>query len=141
MAGPGGRKYVDTGLLILRIGIGVVFIMHGWPKLMGGPEKWAVVGKAVGVYGISFAPAFWGFMAAFSEMVGGLAILTGFLIRPFAGLLLITMITASAKQIGAGDGFTAWSHAVSMAIVFLALIFTGAGKFTVPALVRGMKNA
>ena len=33
-------KYRDIGLLFLRIGIGVMFIMHGLPKLIGGPEKW-----------------------------------------------------------------------------------------------------
>ena len=32
-------KYRDIGLLFLRIGIGVMFIMHGLPKLIGGPEN------------------------------------------------------------------------------------------------------
>ncbi len=33
-------RYRDAGLLILRIGIGIMFLYHGAPKLIGGPEKW-----------------------------------------------------------------------------------------------------
>ncbi len=57
-------KYRDTGLLILRVGLGVMMIMHGLPKLQGGPELWAGVGKSMGNIGIHFMPTFWGFMAA-----------------------------------------------------------------------------
>ena len=31
---------VNTGLLVLRVGIGIIFIIHGMPKLMGGIEGW-----------------------------------------------------------------------------------------------------
>ncbi len=33
-------KYRDVGLLILRVGIGIMFMGHGLPKLIAGPEKW-----------------------------------------------------------------------------------------------------
>lgn len=62
-------KYRDTGLLILRVGLGVMMIMHGLPKLQGGPELWAGVGKSMGNIGIHFMPTFWGFMAAATETV------------------------------------------------------------------------
>lgn len=61
----------STGLLLLRIGIGITFILHGWPKLAGGVAYWEAVGKAMEVVGITFAPAFWGFMAGFAETAGG----------------------------------------------------------------------
>ena len=35
----------DTGLLILRIGIGVMFMLHGLPKITGGTEQWAQMGR------------------------------------------------------------------------------------------------
>ena len=117
------------GLLLLRVGIGIVFIAHGWPKLTGGVEVWQRLGGAMGSFGISFAPAFWGFMAAFAECIGGLAIALGILVRPFAGLLLITMIVAAGMHIGKGDAFSGWSHALSMGIVFLSLVISGAGDY------------
>lgn len=32
-------KYRDPGLLFLRIGIGVMFMIHGFPKLVAGPGQ------------------------------------------------------------------------------------------------------
>lgn len=29
-------KYSDVGLLVMRIGVGAMMIVHGYPKLMGG---------------------------------------------------------------------------------------------------------
>ena len=37
-------KTHDLGLLLLRVGIGIMFTIHGYPKLIGGPEMWAKVG-------------------------------------------------------------------------------------------------
>ncbi len=33
-------KTLDFGILVFRLGIGLMFIFHGYPKLVGGPEKW-----------------------------------------------------------------------------------------------------
>ena len=49
----------DKGLLLLRIGIGISFIVHGFPKIAGGTEKWAMLGKAMGNVGLDFGNVFW----------------------------------------------------------------------------------
>ena len=41
------NKHRHTSLLVLRIGIGCMFLFHGAPKLFGGAEKWAQVGVAM----------------------------------------------------------------------------------------------
>ena len=33
-------RYRDLGLLVMRVGLGLSFMAHGWPKLVGGPETW-----------------------------------------------------------------------------------------------------
>jgi len=65
------HKYKDYGLLILRIGIGGMFIFHGAPKMFGWPERWERIGASMASVGIKFVPVFWGFMASFSEFIGG----------------------------------------------------------------------
>jgi len=30
----------DLGLLVVRVSIGIMFTIHGYPKLIGCPEKW-----------------------------------------------------------------------------------------------------
>ena len=125
----------DLGLLILRVGIGASFMVHGFPKLLGGPEKWAKLGKAMEVFGVDFAPAFWGFMAAFSEFGGGLLLALGLAFRPACLLLLSTMVVASAMHLDRGDGFGKASHAIEAAILFLSLLMIGPGKH-IPRLPR-----
>ncbi len=94
---------IDIALLILRVGIGIMFILHGYPKMMGGMEKWISLGSyGMGSIGIDFFPAFWGFMAAFSEFFGGLMILFGIYIRYFSILLFITMLVAINTHLSGG---------------------------------------
>lgn len=126
----GLNKYKDTGLLILRIGIGALFMYHGYPKLFGGPEKWTGVGKAMSAVGITFLPMIWGFIAAITEAVGGLLFLIGFAFRPASLFLMFTMIIASLMHLKNGDGLGTASHAMEMAFVFAGLLFIGPGKFS-----------
>jgi len=120
----------DHGLLILRVGIGIMFIFHGFPKLTGGPEKWVKLGKAMSYVGIDFFPVFWGFMASISELFGGLFLILGVFFTPSCTLLLITMLVASVKHLSVGDSFPKSSHAFEAAFLFLSLIIIGPGKIT-----------
>jgi len=123
-------KYRNTGLLILRIGLGIMFIIHGFPKIAGGPDGWAGIGGSMKVVGINFLPTFWGFMAAATETFGGFLLIVGLFFRPACILLVITMIIASLVHFGKGDGLQGASHAVELAIVFFSLIFIGPGKYS-----------
>lgn len=126
-----GYKWRHFGLLLLRVGIGLMFILHGWPKLAGGAERWEMLGQSMQAVGIAFAPTFWGFMAAFAETVGGLLLILGFLFRPACLLLVITMLVATAMHAVAGDGFGGYSHALEAAILFFSLLFIGPGKYSI----------
>ena len=57
-------KYKDLGLLLIRVGLGIIFIYHGLPKLIAGPIRWEKLGNAAGAVGIHFLPTFWGLMCA-----------------------------------------------------------------------------
>ncbi|MCX6350829.1 MAG: DoxX family protein [Bacteroidetes bacterium] len=123
--------WVSAGLLVLRIGIGLLFIWHGLPKIEGGVEKWTKLGNQMGHIGIHFLPAFWGFMAAFSEFGGGILMILGVFFRPTMALMFFTMLIAVITHISGGDGFNDWSHAAATDVVFLALLVSGAGKYKV----------
>ncbi len=123
-------KYRDIGLLILRVGIGIMFTIHGLPKLIAGPETWTMLGGSMKSLGVGFAPMAWGFMAAFSEFAGGLLLALGFFTRPACFFLLVTMIVATAMHISKGDPFVAYSHAMEAGILFISLILIGPGKYS-----------
>ncbi len=120
---------LSLGLLILRIGIGSMFMLHGAPKLLGGPERWEQLGGSMANLGITFLPAFWGFMGGFAEFVGGLCLVLGIFWVPACLLLIMTMIVAAVMHLSQGDPFPRYSHAVESAILFISLIFIGAGQY------------
>lgn len=124
-------KYRNTGILLLRLGIGVMFIIHGFPKLAGGPDGWTRLGGSMKVIGINFLPIFWGFMAAATETFGGFLVIVGLFYRPACILLAFTMIIAALVHFGKGDGLGGASHAIELGIVFFSLIFIGPGKYSV----------
>ncbi len=126
-------KYHHTALQIgwalLRVGYGIFFLAHGIPKLFGGMETWTPLGQAMGALGITFAPAFWGFCAAVAEAGGGLLLILGLFVRPAAAMMLATMLVAAWMHIAKGEGFRGYSHAAEAAVVFLALLIGGPGRF------------
>jgi putative oxidoreductase len=130
---PQAGQAIDVGLFVLRIGIGIMFMVHGFPKLMGGPELWAKLGGAMGVFGITFAPTFWGLMAALAEGAGGLCLILGLGVRLAAGFMAFTMLVATLMHVNKGDGFNVYSHAAEMGIVFLALTIAGGGRLALGA--------
>lgn len=125
------EKSRDIGLFILRLGLGSMFIYHGYPKITGGASVWSGLGMAIGNLGITFVPVFWGFMAAFSEFFGGICLILGLFFRPACALMFFTMSVAVLMHLKNGDGFSAASHAVECGIVFFSLIFTGPGSFSI----------
>ena len=125
-------KYRDAGLLMLRIGLGVMFCLHGLPKLAGGPKLWTALGKNMAHLGIDFFPVFWGFLAAATEGIGGILLVLGFCYRPVCLLLTFTMVIASLKlHHDKADFQSAASRPIELVIVFIGLAFIGPGRFSI----------
>lgn len=129
-------KFSDFGLLILRLGIGVAFIfVHGWSKIFGGPELWTKLGGAMANFGITFAPTFWGFMAAFSEFGGGIFLVLGLFTRYTSAFMAFTMAVAMAQHLIKHDPWNRVIYPFEMLVVFILLIFIGAGKYSLDSLI------
>lgn len=125
-----GQK--NFGLLLLRIGIGAMFILHGYPKIIGGPEMWEKVGSAMKYLHINFFFTGWGFLAALAEFGGGILLITGILFRPACLLMFITMTVASLGHLKGAvtfDSVMEASHAIELGIVFFCLLFIGPGNY------------
>ncbi len=82
-------------LLIFRVGVGVLFVLHGYPKLVN-LHKWAKSLKM---------PADLCFLSALSMFLGGFALIGGFL-TPLASLaILCSMGFATFLHIKQGEPF------------------------------------
>ena len=124
---------------VLRIIVGLFIAFgHGLGKIAGGSEKWLVIGslglKSIGVESFH---TFFGFMASFSEFVGGILLAIGFLVRPSAILLTITMAFAVLFHFKSGEF---GEVAAIYGILFLYFGLTGPGRFSVDSKLFGWKK-
>ena len=126
-------KLRDTGLLILRVGIGLMFVGHGLPKVLGGPAAWNQVGGALPVAGPALFHTFMGFLAAMSEFGGGILLALGLFTRIAAFFMFFTMAVAFSMHLRHGDDFNTFSHAVEAGILFFSMMFIGAGRLSLDA--------
>jgi putative oxidoreductase len=123
-------KYADLGLLIGRLGVGAIFIVFGWQKLSGGQAAWTHYGHAMASLGITLMPNIWGLLAALSEFVGGFLLIFGFLFRPAAILIALTMLVASISTFREHPhNFTQYSRSIEMLCILIVFIFVGPGKY------------
>lgn len=116
----------DTGLLIIRIFLGAFMIYHGWEVF----DKVKMDGYAKWMTDLKFpAPNFMAYLGKGSELICGILLLAGWLTRPAAIILAITM-AAVAFGMGHGKIFTDDQHPFLFVVLSLAFVFTGPGKYS-----------
>lgn len=127
----------DRGLLMLRVGVGLVFAMHGWQKaFVLGPDA---VAAGFGSLGIPFPWANAVFITGL-ESIGGLAIAAGALTRLVAPLLASTMVVAIGTAHLANGFFASnngYEFPLTLLFAALALTLTGAGRYSIDAALAG----
>jgi putative oxidoreductase len=124
-------KHADFGLLIGRLGVGAIFVVFGWHKLSGGQSAWTHYGHAMTSVGINFMPNIWGLIAALSEFAGGILVMLGFLFRPAATLIALTMLVGFVSTFREHPhNFTQYSRSIEMFSIMIVFIFVGPGKYS-----------
>lgn len=116
---------------LLRITVGVLFIMHGYPKLVAGTGKWDWLGQQMALVGIDSWPRIWGFLAVVAELLGGILLAIGLFTRISALLLLGTMVIALVYLIKSGQSYDTISHPLKLIFVFLAFAIAGGGRYSI----------
>jgi putative oxidoreductase len=128
------RRQTDTALAVLRIVLGITFILHGGQKLF--VFGFAGVSGAFAQMGIP-APGLLGPFVAFVEFFGGIAILLGLLTRLAALGVGATMVVA-ILTVHIKNGFfapTGVEFPLALLASAIALIITGAGEFSLDAVI------
>src|SRR5690606_7683213 len=121
----------NVGILLLRVGLGIMFVVvHGLPKLLGGPERWKAVGSAMSNLGIHFAPAAWGFAAAMAEFGGGILLILGLFTRFASASMAFVMLVATTQYLAKGEPLLRASHPIEVGVAVVALAIMGAGAYS-----------
>jgi uncharacterized membrane protein YphA (DoxX/SURF4 family) len=123
----------DTGLLILRIGVGAAMLYAGLRKAF---DFNTTVGfMETGGWKLSSLAAF---MVTAAETAGGIGLLLGLLTPLAACAVIAAMIDAWAVNVSAAAiGYDPFNAPFMFAVGATALLFTGAGAYSVDARVFG----
>ncbi len=131
----------DIGILFIRLGIGLAFVfVYGEAKMFAGPDLWTKLGGAMSNLGITFAPAFWGFLSASAEFIGGILFTIGLFTRPVAFVMAFNMIVAMTMHFSMHDQWSKVIIPIQLFSVFIAIIFLGAGKYSLDNLISTIKQ-
>lgn len=121
----------DLASLVLRLFVGALFIGHGWPKIKNPRQPAAWVASTGWTWAVPFAYAF-----TILEFFGGIALVVGLLTRIVGILIVLEMIATtyfSWKKLGK-KLFGGWETDVLLLAGGLALVFLGAGAWSLDAL-------
>ncbi|MCX6020402.1 MAG: DoxX family protein [Chloroflexi bacterium] len=128
---------MDSGLLLLRVMIGLLMAGHGAQKLFGwsgGPGLGGLTGY---LRSLGFRPAaFWAFTGALGEFGGGLLLALG-LFTPLAASLIISSMLVAAFSMHWRNGLWitngGYEYTLTTGVVAAALGLTGPGAVSLDA--------
>lgn len=127
-------KTLDYGLLLIRLALGTVMVAHGAQKLFTFGYPGVVGGfsdMGLPVPGISAA------LIIAAELGGGILMLAGLLTR-VAGAAFAFAMAVAAVQVHLANGFfmpTGYEFTMMLAAAALGIALTGAGRFSIDALI------
>lgn len=137
--------YPSWSHLVVRLGLGVVFFAHGAQKVFGWFGGSGLKGTVAYFRGGLGVPAPAAVAAALIELLGGVAMILGFLARPAALGLIVVMAVAVAKvharhgffvnfamTPGRGHGYEFNLVLIAMA---LSILIGGAGVLSIDRLI------
>jgi putative oxidoreductase len=123
----------NIGLLVMRIGLGGIFLLHGILKL-------AYMSTTINFFGqLGFAPV-WAWVVALVEVIGGLMILIGAFTWVAGLLLAVVMVVAFVRvklPLGGMQAFMAGEVDIVLFIMAIGLGLSGPGRYAVASLKKG----
>lgn len=123
------KSNTDLSLLLIRVGLALVFLAHGWAKVSD-MHSTIVFFSAVGL------PAFWAYVVTAVEIVGGLCMLVGFG-TGWAGVALAATMVGSITLVKISKGFMGgYEFDLMLFLSAIAISLSGAGEYTIKYLFK-----
>lgn len=123
------KKNHDLGMLLLRLGVGVIFIAHGW-------FKFADMDLTITFFAGLGLPSIAAYVVALIELLGGIALVVGMYTDLAALLLAIIMAIAVVyvKMLKLNLGLTGdggYELDLALLVANLAILFNGPGRHVI----------
>jgi putative oxidoreductase len=124
------------GLLLLRVALGIIFISHGYPKLVHPANM-------QGFYVQHGMPGYFVYISGVLEVFGGGLLIVGLFERVAALLLTIEMVVMLWKVNGGGSylAIREYEFSLVLAVACFALATVGAGLISMDELLLGGRGS
>ncbi|PYF80951.1 MULTISPECIES: DoxX family protein [Marinomonas] len=120
---------------ILRIPVGLILMAHGAQKLFAMFGGYGLEGTGQFMASLGLEPGYlMALLAGSAEFFGGLALVIGLLVRPASVVIAFTMLIAIVTVHISNGLFMAnngYEYALTLLIVAVSLVFSGAGSYSV----------
>lgn len=117
-------SYPDAGLLALRVVLGIILAVHGWPKIRD------LRGNASDFEMMKYKPGiFWGTLVALLEFGGGLMLVAGLFVQPIAVFVIIEFVFIILHMKRAGGFVDGYEFDLLIAATACALASMGGGMW------------
>src|SRR5918911_2241448 len=129
---------ISTGLLVLRLMLGLAMAAHGAQKLFGWFGGYGLDGTGGFFEQLGFRPGrLFALAAGLGEFGGGVLVALG-LLGPVGPALVIAVMLVAMLTVHAGHGFFAGKNGIELPLLYavgaLALALTGPGQYSLDAL-------
>ena len=126
---------IDIALLVLRLGLGVMFLAHGLQIALGKLGGPGVTNFSGMLAKMGFVPALaWAYVAGYTLLIGSIMVLAGFATR-IASLFLLIFITVALVKVHLVKGFFlqggGYEYNFVIASICIALLLAGPGKYSI----------
>ncbi len=126
------------GLLFIRIGVGLVFIFHGYPKMTG---RWGdckgsreSLKKSIVKLGLPY-PHRLAILVGTIEYFGGMMLIAGLFTRGIALMISVIMLVASGRNYSEKGFLGGADMPFSLLMTLLALAMLGSGSISLDAII------
>ena len=123
-------KYREAGLLLIRVSLGLLFILYTAPVLIDGPKAWAHFGAGAEHIGLHSHFQIWGFFGSLLGCLGGALMIFGLFFR-IGVLFVLVLAVGHAIAVYHGPGFRVALPSIEMCFVLAGVLFVGPGQYSV----------
>ncbi len=124
------RTATQYGALILRVGLGVMFIAHAWLKI----SVFTIDGTVQFFESVGY-PGWFAYPTIAAELGGGILLLLGIRTRLIAALLVPVLLGAAQVHLGNGWVFSneggGWEYPVFLVLASVVQVLLGPGAYVV----------
>lgn len=124
------ERHLNSGLLIMRLGMAATLLFYALPKLLGGSRLWITVGKDLRFLHADFPAQIAGLVLLLIEVLASVGLITGGLFRISTALLATVYSLYFFNFINIGYR-TLPLYAAALACVCIGLMLIGPGRFSV----------